>query len=326
MPTRPIRHATGPRSHALVVLAALAVVAACASGDDGDDSSAGDGSSGRAGSGNTAQPSTTTTAPPPPPELPGGGREIFPARRVVAYYGNATTAVLGVLGETSPTEAAARVRLAGAPFAQPDRPVLGAFELIVSVAQASPGGGGDYSEPTDPALIRPWLDAARANDMLLLLDVQPGRASFVDEVKRYERFLREPDVGLALDAEWRMGPDEVPGKQIGQVSAAEVNEVSAWLALITAGENLPEKLFVLHQFTLGMIPDRGAILDRPGLATVIHVDGFGSQEDKLEKYGILHAQAPFANGFKLFYDEDINILSPPQVLALEPSPDLITYQ
>lgn len=302
------------------------MIAACASGDDGDDAgSAGNDPTGRSPGGSSAEPSTTTTTA-PPPELPGGGREIFPARRVVAYYGNATTAVLGVLGETGPDEAAARVRLAAAPFAQPDRPVLGAFELIVSVAQASPGRDGDYSEPTDPALIQPWLDAARANDMLLLLDVQPGRASFVDEVKRYEAFLREPDVGLALDGEWRMGPDEVPGKTIGRVSAAEVNEVSAWLAVISAAENLPEKLFVLHQFTLGMIPDRGAVLDRPGLATVVHVDGFGSQEDKLEKYAILHAKAPFANGFKLFYDEDVDILSPAQVLALEPTPDLITYQ
>ncbi len=329
MRTRPHRLAAGRRSPALVVLAALAVVAACASGDDGDGASPGNGSSRRSrsgeGRGGAAEEATTTTTT-PPRELPGGGRELFPARRVVAYYGNATTAALGVLGETSPDEAAARVRLAAAPFAQPGRPVLGAFELIVSVAQASPGRDGDYSEPTDPALIQAWLDAARENDMLLLLDVQPGRTSFVDEVKRYERFLREPDVGLALDAEWRMGPNEVPGQQIGQVSAAEVNEVSGWLALISASENLPEKLFVLHQFTLGMIPDRGAVLDRPELATVIHVDGFGSQEDKLEKYGILHAKAPFANGFKLFYDEDIDMLSPAQVLALEPTPDLITYQ
>jgi hypothetical protein len=301
VPPRLARHTVAARTHTLVVLAALAVVAACASGDDGDDSSS-PSPPGEPGAPTTAETSTTTTttAPPPPPELPGGGRELFPARRVVAYYGNATTAVLGVLGETGPDEAADWVRVAAAPFAEPGRPVLGAFELIVSVAQASPGRDGDYSEPTDPALIEPWLVAARANGMLLLLDVQPGRASFVDEVKRYERFLREPDVGLALDGEWRMGPDEVPGKTIGHVSAAEVNEVSAWLAVIAADENLPEKLFVLHQFTLSMIPDRGAVLDRPGLATVVHVDGFGTQEDKLEKYGILHAQAPFANGFKIF--------------------------
>ncbi len=313
-------------------MVALTLLAAC--GTDDDDGSgaerAGRRSDGAADRSRTTattattRPSTTTTTA--PRELPGGGREIFPARRVVAYYGNATSPALGVLGETGPEEAAARVALAAQPFAQPGRPVLGAFELIVSVAHRSPGADGDYSSPTDASVILPWLQAARAHDMLLLLDVQPGRASFVDEVKRYEALLREPDVGLALDAEWRMAPGEVPGTVIGQVSAAEVNEVSAWLSLIVAEGNLPEKLFVLHQFTADMLPDRPAVVDRPGLATVLHIDGFGSQAQKLEKYAQLHAKPPFANGLKLFYDEDIDMFTPPEVLGLVPAPDLITYQ
>ncbi len=320
------------RVRALGVAVTLTLVAACGSGDgDGDDAARRPGDR-QSSTTSTTEPSTTTTTEPStttttaPRELPGGGREIFPGRRVVAYYGNATSPALGVLGETGPEEAAARVAVAALPFAQPDRPVLGAFELIVSVAHRSPGPDGDFSSPTDAAVILPWLAAARAHGMLLLLDVQPGRASFVDEVKRYEGLLREPDVGLALDAEWRMGPGEVPGEVIGQVSAAEVNEVSAWLSVLVADENLPEKLFVLHQFTAGMLPDRAAVVDRPGLATVVHVDGFGSRADKLAKYEQLHAVAPFANGLKLFFDEDIDIFTPAEVLGLVPAPDLITYQ
>ena len=38
--------------------------------------------------------------------------------------------------------------------------------------------------------------------MLLLLDVQPGRADFLDEVVALERWLREPDVGFTW-ATWR---------------------------------------------------------------------------------------------------------------------------
>lgn len=305
---------------ALSCAVALLLLASCAAKND----RAGDGSAPTGvTTGSTATPTTVTA---PPPELPGGGREIFPARRVVAYYGNPTTPLLGVLGDAGPTETAAHVLAAAAPFAEPGRSVLGAFEMIVSVAQAAPGPDGDYSEPTETAVIQPWLEAARAHGLLLVLDVQPGRARFPDEVKRYEALLREPDVGLALDAEWRMDPGEVPGKTVGHVSAAEVNEVSAWLAAIVAEANLPEKLFVLHQFTRSMIPDREAVVDRAGLATVVHLDGFGTPRVKLAKYEELHAEAPFANGFKLFYDDDIDLLTPTEVLALVPAPDLITYQ
>ncbi|OUD85835.1 hypothetical protein BC477_15610 [Clavibacter michiganensis subsp. michiganensis] len=42
--------------------------------------------------------------------------------------------------------------------------------------------------------------------------------------------LAQPGVGLALDPEWRLGPDQVPLKQIGSVSAAEVDATTDWLA------------------------------------------------------------------------------------------------
>jgi hypothetical protein len=305
------------------VVCALVVVAAC--GTSPPESGADQGAASR-GDRRPRAPTTTTTAPPPPPELPRGGREIFPAFRVVAHYGNSATGALGILGETPPEQAAARVEAAAAPFAQPGRPVLPAFELIVSVAQASPGPDGDHSAPTDVAMVRRWLDAAREARMLLVLDVQPGLTPFPQEVRRYEELLREPDVGLALDSEWRMPPGGVPGKKIGTVDAAEINEVSTWLATIVKEGNLPEKLFVLHQFTFGMITNRPAVVDQPGLATVFHIDGFGGRQIKLQKYQALQATPPFANGLKLFHDEDTNMFAPPDVLAMTPAPDLITYQ
>jgi hypothetical protein len=314
------------RSRQIVMLCALVVVVACGDGSTGEMRPFADEATANGPTERPDRPATTTTAPPPPLELPRGGREIFPAFRVVAHYGGATTWKLGILGETAPEEAAVRVEAAAAPFAQPARPTLPAFELIVSVAQASPGPDGDHSAPTDLATVRRWLEAARAARMLLILDLQPGLTPFPQEVKRYEELLREPDVGLALDAEWRMPPGQVPGKTIGTVDAAEINEVSAWLSAIVQEEDLPEKLLVLHQFTFGMITNRAAVVDRPGLATVFHVDGFGGRTIKLKKYQDLMSSPPFANGLKLFHDEDTNMFTPPDVLAMAPAPDLITYQ
>ena len=263
----------------------------------------------------------------PAPGSPVYGR-IFPHHRVVAFYGNSSTAVLGVLGETGPAAAVGRVRAAGEPFSTPDRPVIGAFELIASVAQAGAGSDGDYSAPTALAELQPWVDTARANGMLVILDIQPGRSSFVDEVKRYEPLLRQPGVGLALDPEWRMGPGEIPGQVIGSVDAAEVNQVSAWLSGIVMEAGLPEKLFIVHQFKYSMIRNREDLVARPGLVSVIHVDGIGSQSLKLTTYGFIHVEPPpWYNGFKLFIDEDTNMFTPAEVFSrVDPIPDLVTYQ
>ena len=253
---------------------------------------------------------------------------IFPQHRVVAYYGNTAVPALGVLGETGPEAAVDRVLAAAAPFATEDRPALGAFELIASVAQSSAGADGDYSAPTPLADLQAWINVGRANGLLVILDIQPGRSSFVDEVKRYESLLRQPGVGLALDPEWRMGPNEVPAQTIGSVDASEVNEVSAWLSDIVLSEGLPDKLFIIHQFTFSMITNRELLAARPGLVSTIHVDGLGPQFQKLETYGYLHLDPPpWYNGLKLFFDEDTNMFTPFEVFTkFDPVPDLITYQ
>ena len=115
-----------------------------------------------------------------------------------------------------------------------------------------------YRSRQPDAVIRRYLRAARRHDMLLLLDIQPGRSDFFTETTRLERWLREPDVGLALDPEWRVTAGEVPGQVIGQVDAREVNATSAWLAQLVATEKLPQKLFVVHQFTDDMVDDAAA--------------------------------------------------------------------
>jgi hypothetical protein len=281
-----------------------------------------------------ASPSSSPSPAAPRPLLPRGGREIFPHRTVVAHYGTAATARLGVLGEGTPEQAAARLEQSAAPFAAAGgRPVLPAFELITTVARRAPGDDGTYSAPIADADVQRFLDVARAEGMLLILDFQPGLASFLDQVKRYERFLVQPEVGVALDPEWVLKPGQLPGEQIGATDAATVNAVSQYLSDLTVARDLPEKLFVLHQFRAFMIPDRDQVVDRPGLATVLHVDGFGPPGSKRETYATLSLEDGAArpggqlhNGFKLFYDEDTDLMTPAQTMALTPRPELVSYQ
>jgi len=261
------------------------------------------------------------------PVLPNGGRRLFPDSRMVGYYGNAQSAALGVLGEGSPDQVIPRLLEAAAPYDQPERPLLPAMELIVDVAQSKPGPEGDYSLATTDEHVQRYLDAARGIGAYLFLDIQPGRSHFLPAVQRWERFLKEPDVGLALDSEWRMGPNQVPGRVIGSVDAAEVNEVADYLAALVRDNDLPQKLFVVHQFTEDMITNRDAIVRPRELAFTIHIDGFGPRTTKLDTYGEYTDDPAAFYGFKLFYDEDPNIFKPADVLSiLDPVPDLITYQ
>ena len=93
------------------------------------------------------------------------------------------------------------------------------MELLASIANAAPGDDGAYRTQQRPPVIERYLEQARADRELLVLDIQPGRAGFDDEVDHLERYLREPDVGIGLDPEWHVGPGEVPGEVIGSVDA-----------------------------------------------------------------------------------------------------------
>ncbi len=261
------------------------------------------------------------------PQLPGGGYRIFGDHRfLVAYYGTAQTGAMGVLGATDPDTMQRRLMRAARPFREPGEHIQPVYELIVTVADRSPGPEHDFSHDIPRDLVRQYVRAAHRNGALLLLDIQTGRASFPVVAKRWTWALRKPWVGLALDPEWRMGPHQVPATVIGHVRAAEVNRTSLWLSRLVRRDGLPEKLFVLHQFRLSMLPDIGKIVDRPGLAMVQHADGFGTKGQKLATYHAITRPHQFRQGFKLFYHWDVHRFTPRQVRRIQPAVSFVSYQ
>jgi hypothetical protein len=270
--------------------------------------------------------SSARTAAPAPPELPRGGREILPRYRVVAYYGAPQDDELGALGIGTPDQAVRRLVRQARPYARPARPVMPVLELITVVAAAHPGEDGRYNLRQPDSVIRRYLRAARRAKALLVLDIQPGRSDFFTETTRLRKWLREPDVGLALDPEWRVSDSEVPGQVIGHVDSREINATTAWLEQLTARHDLPQKLVIVHQFTDDMV-DETELKPRKGLATVLNADGFGSRAAKVSKYHRFTRQSPgFGAGFKLFYKEDVGMMTPRQVLRLKPPPDVVVYE
>jgi hypothetical protein len=260
------------------------------------------------------------------PQLPLGGRTLFPRYRLVAYYGTAGTGSLGVLGEAPPGPTTKRLRAVAKRYRDGRRQVQITYELISTVADASPGSDGDYSHSIAKSSVRQYVRAARRHRAYLVLDLQPGRSTFLSQARHFRWALAKPWVGLALDPEWRMGPGEVPGRQIGSVRAQEVNRVSGWLAKLTRRHALPQKLLILHQFRTDMVQNPQRIADRPGLALVQHVDGFGSRSQKLATYHTVERAEQFTMGFKLFYDEDSDLFEPRRVLEIRPRISYVSYQ
>ncbi len=263
-------------------------------------------------------------------QLPGGGQLLFPMRKIVALYGNPTTPALGVLGHQGLTASIARAKAVAAQYNKLTKvPVIPAFEIIATVAQGSPGPTGSYSYESSVASLRPWVNAATRAGLYIILDLQPGRDNLLAQAKRYQRLLVRPNVGLALDPEWKLQRGELPLQQIGSVRITEINSVVNWLAQLTAQHHLPQKLLELHQFRLSMIQNE-ARLDtrRDDLAIVINMDGQGPPSTKNQTWaGIISAAPRGVNfGWKDFYVKDKPMLGPAATIQRTPVPVLISYQ
>jgi hypothetical protein len=263
-------------------------------------------------------------------QLPGGGQRIFPGRRFVALYGHPGTASLGVLGAQDLDASINRARQLAAQYDPlSDVPVIPTFEIIATVAQGSAGRDGNYSGESSVDSLRPWVEKATAAGLYVVLDLQPGRADPLVQAKLYTSLLELPNVGLAVDPEWALGPTQKPLQQIGSIDSSKLNEVGGWLDQLTASKHLPQKLFVLHQFRLSMIGNEAKLrTDYDNIAVLIHMDGQGTQPNKDATWRSVVAAAPkgVPFGWKNFTKEDHPMLDPAQTMARDPKPMMISYQ
>jgi len=214
-----------------------------------------------------------------------------------------------------------------------DREVLPAFELIAVIVMGAPGPDKAWRRRVPASVVDDYLKAAREAKALLLLNIQPGHSDFLTEVKAFERWLREPDVGIALDPEWQMWkPDQKPGSVYGQTSGEVINDVASYMADIVRENKLPEKALVFHQVNGYVLKNEGALVAHAGVVLIKSVDGLGITGAKISTYNYLvKSLAPEVHpGFKLFFDEDVRfggrLMGPKEVMALTPLPEYVMYE
>jgi hypothetical protein len=261
----------------------------------------------------------------PPDPVPGW----VPGSLYVALYGHPGSSTLGVLGEQGIEQAVERALAVAAQYGPFGRPVVPTFEIIATVASSSAGTDGDYSNEFPDSKFQPWIDAARRHRMHVIVDLQPGRATFPAQARDIEALLAQRDVSLALDPEWRVGPTQQPGGgRIGTVDGTEVNETIDYLDGVIRRFALPPKMLVVHQFTPSMVTNKAIIRGTANVQVVFQMDGFGSLALKQASWDRMVADLPagVATGWKNFYTEDTPTPTPAQSLAVQPTPIYVSYQ
>jgi len=265
-----------------------------------------------------------------PQTLPFGELTVFPDFRYVALYGSPLYPALGVLGEQSIEKSITDAKKLAAEYQKySSETVVPTLEIITTIASKTPTKNNDYSQETEINKLKPWIKAAKEARMYVVLDLQPGRSTFLAQAREYKELLLEPHVGLALDPEWRLKKDELHLRQIGSVSVTEINQVSRWLADLTRDAILPQKLFLVHQFRDDMIENRAKLdTSREELGYVIQMDGQGTEAGKNDTYATTVKDAPpnIYFGWKNFYDEDKPLRSPADTMKITPMPWFISYQ
>ena len=249
--------------------------------------------------------------------------------RMVAFYGTPLSPQMGVLGQYGMKEMVGRLKQQAEAYsaADPSHPAIPTIELIASVAQRTPGPGGQYILQTPRNVIKRYAKLAKDNGCLLLLDVQLGTASVDQEVKLLTPFLKLPYVHLAIDTEYSVGPGQVPGVNLGSVDASEIMGASRTLTKLVEQEKIPAKVLLIHQFAEGIVTNKEQLKPTPHVEMVLNADGFGSPANKISKYNqLVKNEAPQYGGFKLFYNQDVPLLQPATVLNFQPAPAVVNYQ
>ena len=260
---------------------------------------------------------------------------ILPFKRIVAYYGNLYSTQMGVLGQYPPAQVMQMLASATAEWAaaDPTTPVVPALDYITVTAQASAGADGKYRLRMPDDQVDKILNMAAPVNDLVFLDVQVGLSNVETEVPLLEKYLKMPQVELALDPEFDMHNGARPGTVIGTMDAADINFAAQYLAKLVRENNLPPKILVIHRFTDPMVTHTSAITPLPEVQIVMDMDGFGNPAKKINTYQRTIVSQPVQfTGFKLFYHNDStpsiggHLMSPQEVLKLSPQPSYIQYE
>ena len=209
----------------------------------------------------------------------------------------------------------------------PDRYVLPTYHMVTTVADGYPGPDEDYNHHVALEVLDDWIQASYTYGAGAILDIQPAHADLQAEFDRIKHLLYHPHVHLALDPEFFMEEEQIPGVHLGKIHAEQINSIQAQMNQIALDIGL-NRVLIIHQFEDRMLPDKEGIANYPHVELVIDADGVGGKWNKVADYNQYRDEPGFEyGGIKVFYKEDAEpLLVIEEIMALEPTPALIIYQ
>ncbi len=281
----------------------------------------------------TTTASTTKFLWPAKTVYPNSGA-LLPFNRIVAYYGNFYSTQMGVLGQYPASVMLGKLANEVAEWEEvdPTTPVVPAIDYIAVTAQAGPGPSGKYRFRMPDKEIDHALELATEVKGIVILDIQVGLSDLKTEIPQFEKYLKMPQVHLAVDPEFSMKTGDAPGTVIGVFDASDVNYAADYLSELVNRYDLPPKILIIHRFTKDMVTHYRHIAPLPQVQIVMDMDGWGSPQKKRATYEKVVYEEPvqFA-GLKLFYKNDLlppspSMLTKKEALELKPRPIFIQYQ
>lgn len=256
---------------------------------------------------------------------------LFDDNTIIAYYGNPNSKIMGIVGRHSKEEIISMVKKTSKKYDSQNgnKGVIPAIYLVYGTAQP----GGEIGT-INFDLVMSYIESAYKNGVLIYLDHQIGKYSPIDAMNELLPFLKYPNVHLALDPEWRT---DRPMKEVGHLTAVELNEIQKTMReYIISKEIRGKRQLVFHQFLDKMVRDIKEVSSNYDPVLLVHnTSGWGPPSLKIATH-TRNAKAeniPY-KGFKLWYfysnspgvHFDNPIMTPEQVLNLNPKPELIIYQ
>ena len=261
---------------------------------------------------------------------------------IVALYGRPHTKTLGTLGQQPLAQTIQKAKEKAKLYEKAwgsGKQVTPGFDLIYEMATSAPGKNGKYVIALSENVLQKYIVAAEKNGIVVFIDVQLGKQSPAQAVKPLLKYLKYSNVNIAVDPEFSVDNLKVrPGKKIGSITGPQINAVQDMMRdYIKANGIKDDKILLVHMFTEHMVTQKKAIRYTDRVHLVIHLDGHGSPSLKIKTYNGLYSEArasQVVGGFKVFYKQDRPMMTPREVLGLEPvgkkrvrdMPRVITYQ
>lgn len=245
---------------------------------------------------------------------------------LVGYYGRPYSKALGVLGVHNIDKLVEIMNEKKKEFQEvSSQNIVPTFHIIKDIATREPGNDNDYIKPLNEAIIMDYINRAQKENFAVILDVQLGTMTPLEAIEPILKFLKYPNVHLAIDPEFKIPKHRryPPGKFIGHIFAKDVNKVQEAMQNFMIENNIEgQRMLLIHMFTKRMLRKKEEIKNYDSINLTYNVDGHGRAHTKIKIYNSLYneeANKVAQGGFKIFFKNDKKpLMNTKQILGLEP--------